>query len=147
MMNLQERIETMERISGHIGKVVTVTYVDQLNKQCSIKGILKEVTPYSNVVVTYLERIPEKIQSMDIFQGRKIMKRTIGIPFLGEPSAIMSIVARDGSIIFDNENVHTFYNPYFYPNLDEQGKFRIGVNYEAGKSYANQTRELSFGNR
>ncbi len=145
MMNQTERIEAMERLPEHLGEIVSVTYVDQMNQQESIRGKLKEVTPYSNVKVTHLERVPEEIQDMDVFHGRKIMKSTTGVPFLGSSDAIMSILAKDGSVLYDNENVHPFYNPHFFPNQDENGRLRIGDNYEAGKAHTEKTRELSFG--
>ena len=145
MMNQAERIKSMERLSEHLGEVVSVAYVDQMNQQKSIRGKLKEVTPYSNVVVTHLTRVPEEIQDMDVFQGRKIMKSTTGIPFLGSPDAIVSILAKDGSVLYDNEHVHQFYNPHFFSNQDENGRLRIGNDYEAGKAYTEKNRELSFG--
>ena len=145
MMNQAERIEAMERLPEHLGEIVSVTYVDQMNQQQSIRGILKKGTPYSHVVVTHLERVPEEIQGMDVFQGRKIIKSTTGVPFLGSPDAIMSILAKDGSVLYDNEHVRPFYNPHFFPHQDQNGRLRIGDNYEAGESYTKQTRELSFG--
>ncbi|MBM3233732.1 hypothetical protein FJZ19_01420 [Candidatus Pacearchaeota archaeon] len=147
MMNQAERIEAMERLPEHLGEFVSVIFVNQFNKRKCIRGKLKEVTPYSNVVVTHLERVPEEIQDMDIFQGRKIMKSTTGIPFLGLPDAIMSIHAKDGSVLYDNELVHPFYNPHFFPNRDENGRLRIGEDHNDGKAYAERTRELSFGRR
>ncbi len=96
-------------------------------------------------MVTHLERVPEEIQERDIFQGRKIIKSTIGFPFLGLPVAIISILTKDGSVLYDNEHVSPFYNPHFFPNQDKNGRSRIGNNYKAGKAYTEQTRELSFG--
>jgi hypothetical protein len=145
MMNQAERIKAMEKLPEHLGEVVSVTYVDQMNQQKSIRGRLKEVTPYSNLVVTHLERVPKKIQGKDIFQGRKIIKNTTGVPFLGSPAAIMSILAKDGTVLYNNEHVFPFYNPHFFPNQDEKERLRIGDNYKAGKRYTEQTRKLSFG--
>ena len=145
MMNLQQRIEAMDRLAQHIGEYVSVTYINQHSEQESIRGILKRVTPFSNVEVAHLTRVPEEIQHMDVFQGRKIFKSTTGIPFLGEPDAIMSIIGKDGKVLYDNEHVHPSYNPHFLPNVDEAGRLRIGDNYEAGKAHTEKNRELSFG--
>ncbi len=144
-MNQTERIESMVKLPKHLGEIVSVTYVDQMNQQRLIRGKLKEVTPYSSVVVTYLEKVPEEMQDSDVFKGRKIMKSTIGIPFLSSPDAIMSIITKDGSVLYDNDNIRPFYNPHFFPTLNEDGRLRIGDDYNAGIAHTRQSRELSFG--
>lgn len=142
-MNQSERIEAMERLPKHIGEAVIVIYIDQMSQQSSMRGILKEVTPYQNIVVNHLMRVPDWMQ--EEFRGRKITKGMTGIPFLGSPDAIVSILTRKGEVLYDNENVHPRYNPYYFPHLDERGKLRIGISHEAGEAFTQCTREISFG--
>ncbi|MBI2565396.1 hypothetical protein HYV79_05450 [Candidatus Woesearchaeota archaeon] len=120
----------------HLGEGVTVTFVDQFNKQESITGTLVEVNPYFNI----------EISSWEKWAGKKY-KSITGIPFLGSPDAIMSIVTETGRIIYDNENVHPFYNPFFFPNTDKNGTLCVGINYDAGKAHTKKVRKLSFGDK
>ncbi|MDP3765192.1 MAG: hypothetical protein Q8R04_01655 [Nanoarchaeota archaeon] len=146
MMNQAERIEAMERLPEHLGEIVTVLYVDQMNQQRSIRGILKKVNPYTDVFVAHLERVPKEMQGIGIFQG-KIMKNITGIPFLGSPSAIMSIAANDRSVLYDNDNVRPFYNPFYFPNPDEEGRLRTGIEDEIAEAEIQMARQISFGDR
>lgn len=134
MMSQAERIEAMERLPKHLGRIVTVAYVDQMNRQRSIRGILKEVNPYSYVSLAHLGRV----------QG-KIMKDITSIPFLGSPTAIMSITSHDGSALYNNDNVRPFYNPFYFPNLDWDEILRTGVVTEIAEAEIQMIRQTSFG--
>ncbi|MBI5066439.1 hypothetical protein HZA97_09480 [Candidatus Woesearchaeota archaeon] len=134
MESLRERIKAMENLSEYVGKTITVTYIDQFNKQDSITGNLDEVTPYHNLEITNWESLA----------GKKY-KSTTGIPFVGSPDAITSIADENGKVIYNNENVYPFYNPFFYPNLDKDGILRIGINYKKGVAHTKKVRKLSFG--
>ena len=133
-MNQTERIKAMERLPEHLGRIVNVAFVDQMNQQRSIRGILKEVNPYSYVSLAHLERVKGKI-----------MKNITSIPFLGAPSAIMSITQHDGSVLYDNDNVRPFYNPFYFPNQDLDGTLRIGVVAEITEAETQLERQASFG--
>ncbi|MBI2565011.1 hypothetical protein HYV79_03415, partial [Candidatus Woesearchaeota archaeon] len=85
MTTLQERIKSMEQLQNYVGEGVTVTFVDQFNKQESITGTLVEVNPYFNIEISSWEK-----------WAVKKYKSITGIPFLGFPDAIMSIVTETG---------------------------------------------------
>ena len=147
MMDLAKRIEAMGKLPKHIGEIVHVNYVNQFNQQKSIVGTLKEVLPYSDIVVTHLDQVPDKIRCVSAFNGLNIFKRSTGIPFLGSPVAIMSVQAKDRSVLYENEHVHPFYNPHFKSDNDENPDLTSGIDYKAGKAYTAKTRELSFGRK
>ncbi len=146
-MNAEERTKLMKDLSTHVGELVTVNYVDQMNDSRTLAGVLKNVKPYSNVEIAHLREVPAAIQHWDLFKGEKVFESITGIPFLGSPDAIMSISAFAGKVLYENEHVHPFYNPFFFPNTDEEGRLRIGVNHEAGEEYTEQLREKCFGRK
>jgi len=145
MMNQIDKIGAMEGLLENVGETVSVNYIDQFNKQKSITGKLRRVEPYVNITIDFSEKVPEELRGLNYFKGKETFEQTQGIPFLGSPDAIISILAKDGSLLYDNKNVFPFYNPFFFPNVNKDGNLRIGVNHEAGEAYTKQIRELSFG--
>lgn len=127
MMNLQERIEAMERLSEHIGERVSVAYVQQWStKPQRSAGVLECVEPYVFIEVT---------------EDGNSVKGNTGIPFLGVPNAIVSIIREDGTVLYDNPHVYSGYNPFYAEDNPET--FR----YERAKAYAELVRALSFGEK
>ncbi|MBI4918803.1 hypothetical protein HY837_02655 [archaeon] len=144
-MNIEERVQAMNDLPKYIRKSVVITYINQMNKKDIIIGELRGVNPYNSIEVTHLKEIPKEIQHWDIFKGETVLEAHTGIPFLGTPDAIMSIFTLEGLVLYQNEHVYPFYNPFFFPNKDENGILRTGINYEAGVEYTEKIRELSFG--
>lgn len=125
-MNRQERIEAMERLAEHIGEKVTVTYVDFWSKTPdSGVGQLEHVEPYVNLEIT---------------EERASVRGNFGIPFLGQQTAIMSIVREDGIVLYENPHIYPAYNPFYASDAEK-------FNYERAKEYARLIRALSWGER
>lgn len=120
MMTLQERIESMEKLSEYIGKKVDITYVDLHCKKAMLSGVLNEVEGYYNISLGE--------------EG--------GIPFIGEPTAIMSIVS-DGDVLYENPYIF----PSYIPSLSEypSDQKSSGIARELVDAYRKAVRELSFG--
>lgn len=129
----EQRIAAMEELPKHIGEFVKITYVDQWDKRETIQGDLSGVEPF-----TYLKLLHHE-------GGQSLV--TSGLPFVGNPEAIISITAGDGTVLYDNELICPGYNPNFGPRLDTDGRFRLGGDLAEGKAFGGQIRQLSFGRR
>ncbi|MDP3640288.1 MAG: hypothetical protein Q8R53_03750 [Nanoarchaeota archaeon] len=124
-MDLQQRIEAMERLSEHAGERVSVEYVQQRStKPQWSEGVLEYVEPYVFIEVT---------------EDGNSLKRNTGIPFLGMPDAIVSIVREDGVVLYENPHIYPRYNPFYAEDNPET------FHYERAKAYAELVKVLSFG--
>lgn len=125
-MERQKRIEALERLTEHLGEKVTVTYVDSWSKTPDIGvGRLEYVESYVNLEITE--------------EGARV-RGNFGIPFLGDETAIRSIVREDGMVLYENPHIYPGYNPFYASDTE-------AFNYGRAKEYARFVRALSWGER